>query len=94
MEWLPSFFAALDLSPVQGASADTAALQRIINTVLSIMGAVAALIIVIAGFRFITSQGSPNEVATARNAILYASIGLVVIIVAFAIVNFVVMGVG
>lgn len=94
MDWLLSFFSAIDLSPIQGVDADTPYLQNIINTVLAVMGAVAALIIVIAGFRFITSQGNPSEVATARNAILYASIGLIVIVAAFAIVNFVVTGIG
>lgn len=95
MNWLHRFFATLvDLSPVQGAAANTAHLQTIINTILSIMGATAVLTIVIAGFRYIVSQGSPNETAAARNAILYASIGLVVIIAAFAIVNFVVLGFG
>lgn len=94
MDKLVDLFAALDLGPVQGVPANTANLQSIINTVLGVAGAIAVLIIVVAGFRFITSQGNANEVATARNAILYASVGLVVIITAFAIVNFVVVGVG
>lgn len=94
MQWLFFIFSALDLRPVQGVDAGTDQLRILINIVLSIMGAVAALIIVIAGFRFITSQGNPSETATARNAILYASVGLVVIITAFAIVNLVVLGVG
>lgn len=87
-------FSALDLGPVQGASADSAHLQTIVNTVLAIAGAIAVLIIVLAGFRYITSQGSPNEVTVAKNAIIYSLVGLVVIIAAFAIVNFVVLGVG
>jgi hypothetical protein len=58
------------------------------------MGAAAVLIIVLAGFRYILSQGSPNEIATARNAIIYSSVGLVVIMFAFAIVNFVITGLG
>ena len=69
-------------------------LQVILNVVLAISGAIAVLIIVLAGFRYIVSQGNPNEVATARNAIIYSLIGLVVIMVAFGIVNFVVSGVG
>ncbi len=77
-----------------GSNATTEALQRIVNTVLGVSGAIAVLIIVLAGFRYIISQGNPNEVTTARNAILYALIGLIVIICAFAIVNFVVLGVG
>jgi multisubunit Na+/H+ antiporter MnhB subunit len=62
--------------------------------VLAITGAIAVLIIVIAGFRYIVSQGNPNEVTTSRNAIIYSLVGLIVIIAAYAIVNFVVLGVG
>lgn len=64
-------------------------LHEILNIVLGISGAVAVLIIVLAGFRYITSQGNPNEITMARNAIIYSLVGLVVIISAFAIVNFV-----
>jgi len=96
MTWLYSIFtilAQVDLRDVPGVEADSEALQNIINTVLGVSGAAAVLIIVLAGFRYIFSQGNPNELTTARNAILYASIGLIVIIAAFAIVNFVVFGV-
>jgi hypothetical protein len=72
----------------------TGKLQVILNTVLGITGAIAVLIIVLAGFRYIVSQGNPNEISTAKNAILYSLIGLVVIMFAFAIVNFVLQGVG
>jgi hypothetical protein len=90
---LTSFLADLDLNPIQGSSADTGHLQAIVNSVLAIAGAIAVLIVVLAGFRYIISQGNPNDVATAKNAIIYSLIGLVVIICAFAIVNFVVLGV-
>jgi hypothetical protein len=94
MGWNRIILAALDLGPVQGANADSGHIQAIVNTVLAITGAIAVLIIVLAGFRYIASQGNPNEVATARNAIIYSLIGLVVIMAAFAIVNFVVLGLG
>ncbi len=94
MHSLYRIFSNLDLGPVQGASADSDHLRVIVNTVLSVIGAAAVLIIVVAGFRYITSQGNPNEVATSKNAIIYSLIGLVVIISAFAIVNFVVLGIG
>lgn len=94
MHWFYYFFADLNLSPVPQNPAGTAQLQNIVNTVLGVTGAVAVLIIVVAGFRMITSQGDPGTVATSRNAIIYSLIGLVVIMFAFAIVNFVVLGVG
>lgn len=94
MHWIYYLFAGLNLDPVPKTPAGTVQLQNIVNTVLGVTGAIAVLIIVLAGFRLITSQGDPGAVTTARNAIIYALIGLVVIMFAFAIVNFVVLGVG
>lgn len=94
MHWIYYFFAGLNLDPVPKTAAGTDQLQNIVNTVLGVTGAIAVLIIVLAGFRLITSQGDPGAVTTARNAIIYSLIGLVVVMFAFAIVNFVVLGVG
>lgn len=58
-----------------------------------IAGAIALLIIVLAGIRYTLSQGDPQSTNLAKNAIIYASIGLVVCALAFAIVRFVVRGV-
>lgn len=92
MDWLPVLLAALDLSGIKETSADSDRLQNVVNALLAVMGAIAALIIVAAGIRFIFSRGEPSATVDARNAIIYASIGLVVIIGAFAIVNFVLGG--
>jgi hypothetical protein len=94
MHWLYYFFADLDLRTLPRTPAGSDQMQSIINAVLAVMGAVAVLIIVLAGFRMINSQGDPGAVATARNAIIYSLIGLAVIMFVFAIVNFVVLGVG
>jgi uncharacterized membrane protein YvbJ len=95
MHWVYYYFSRFsDLANPLPKVDTTGRLQIIVNTVLAITGAIAVLIIVIAGFRYIVSQGSPNEVATARNAIIYALIGLVVIMFAFAIVNFAIEGLG
>lgn len=45
--------------------------------------------IVIAGFRFVTSNGDANTVTQAKNTIIYAVIGIVVAVMAYAIVNFI-----
>lgn len=65
----------------------------IINIVFSIIGAIALLIIVISGFRFVISSGEPEKVAKARQSIIYAVVGLVVTISAAAILNFVISSV-
>lgn len=75
--------------PLPGIGAGTNQIRIVINLVLSISGAVALLIITMAGFRFVTSRGNPQQVAQARDAIIYSLIGLVVLMSAFLIVNFV-----
>ncbi|MEI7689537.1 MAG: pilin [Candidatus Saccharibacteria bacterium] len=62
---------------------------NIINVVLYAMGSMAVLIIIIAGILYATSAGNDDAVKKAKNTLLYAVIGLVVTILAFAIVNFV-----
>ena len=60
-----------------------------INLALGALGAIAVLIIVIAGFQFALSQGNQEKTKKARQTILYAVVGLVVAIAAYAIVDFV-----
>ena len=55
-----------------------------------IIGAVSVVMLIIGGIRYTTSQGDSSAVTSAKNTILYAVIGLVVAILAYAIVNFVV----
>jgi hypothetical protein len=64
-------------------------INRILNTVLAVLGALAFLYLVLAGFRFITSGDNTNKVAEARRQIIYALAGLVVIAMSATIVNFV-----
>jgi type IV secretory pathway VirB2 component (pilin) len=59
------------------------ALSKILNAVYSISGSIAVLIIVICGVMIITADGDSQKVATARRGIIYALIGLVIIISAF-----------
>lgn len=64
--------------------------KTIVNTLLYILGAVAVLVIIISGIMYIVSGGDPNAVNKAKNTLLYAVIGLIVAIIAYAIVNFVI----
>jgi hypothetical protein len=64
-------------------------LEKIINILLFIIGAIAVLMIIIGGIRYVLSAGDQNAVTGAKNTILYAVVGLVVAIMAYAIVNFV-----
>ncbi|MGF7229098.1 MAG: pilin [Candidatus Saccharibacteria bacterium] len=95
MSVFTSMAALINTGPLPGSgSSDFTAGQpaKIQTIVFGISGAIALLIIVIAGFQYVTSQGNPQSVAKAKNAIIYAGVGLVVLILANAIVAFVVKG--
>lgn len=68
-------------------------LGSILNVVYLIAGAIAVLMIVIAGINFTTAGGDANKAAKAKNTILYSVIGIIIISSAFAITNFVIKGV-
>jgi hypothetical protein len=68
--------------------------KNIVNVVIFMVGAVAVLMIIIGGFRYVVSGGDSAGVEGAKNTILYAVIGVVVAFLAYAIVNFVIGGVG
>ncbi len=63
--------------------------ETLINAVISIVGIVAILMIIVGGQRYITSQGDPGQMTQAKNMIIYSVVGLVIAMLAFAIVNFV-----
>lgn len=62
---------------------------QISNTLLAVAGAIAVIIIIIGGITYITSNGDASRVKQAKDIILYAIVGLVVTIIAYAIVHFV-----
>lgn len=64
-------------------------LNVVINVVLGVIGFVAVAMIIMGGISFTTSQGDAAKTTKARNTILYGVVGLVVALLAFAIVNFV-----
>ena len=61
-------------------------IKAIINFLFYLALAVVPLIIVIAGYFFVTSGGDPAKVTQARNIILYALIGLLIIFLSNAII--------
>ena len=63
--------------------------QIIINVIIGVLGVLAVVMIVLGGVTFVTSQGDPAKTKKAKDTILYGIIGLVVALLAYAIVNFV-----
>ncbi|HJQ09227.1 MAG TPA: pilin [Candidatus Saccharimonadales bacterium] len=69
-------------------------LNRIIATAINIIsiivGIAAVIMIMVGGFKYITSGGDSSNLASAKNTIIYAVIGLIIVALAQAIVQFVV----
>ena len=63
--------------------------KTIVNVLLFIIGAIAVIMLIIGGIRYVVSGGDSGAVTSAKNTILYAVVGIVVALLAYAIVNFV-----
>ncbi|MCX6728154.1 MAG: hypothetical protein NTV39_00070 [Candidatus Saccharibacteria bacterium] len=63
---------------------------NIVNIMLFVIGAVAVLMLIYGGIRYTTSGGDAKNVTAAKDTILYGVVGIVVAILAYAIVNFVI----
>lgn len=63
--------------------------NAIINVVIGVIGFVAVAFIIFGGFQYTTSAGDPGKVKKAKDTILYGIIGLIVAMLAYAIVNFI-----
>lgn len=64
-------------------------IENIVNVLLGIVGFIALLMVVWGGIRYIISRGNDDEVEKAKYTIFYALVGLLVIGISAALVNFV-----
>jgi len=64
--------------------------KTITNVLLFIIGAISVIMLIIGGIRYVVSAGDSNAVTGAKNTILYAVVGIVVALLAYALVNFVI----
>ena len=61
-----------------------------INVVLGVLGLLAVIVIIYGGFMYTTSVGDASKIKKAKDTIMYGVVGLVIALLAYAIVNFVV----
>jgi len=67
--------------------------QSALQITFGVIGALAVLTIVVAALRYVTARGNPQDAAGARQAIIYALIGLAIALSAEGIVTFVLTGI-
>lgn len=79
--------AAVDPDPIYGPNG---IINKIANIIAVVAGLAAVIIIMLSGLKMIMSNGDSKKLSDSRNAIIYASIGLVVIAMARVIVGFIV----
>ena len=65
-------------------------IKNVTNIMFFIIGAVSVIMLIYGGIRYTTSGGNANSVTAAKNTIMYSIVGLIIAILAFAVVNFVV----
>ena len=75
------------------ASGDDSIIRRVINLMLYAVGVISVIMLIYGGFRYVISGGQKESVTAAKNTILYAIVGLIISIFAYAIVKFVISAV-
>ena len=75
--------------PTDTGTTATTLIAKIINILSVLIGAIAVVMIIIGGFRYVTSAGNAEGTKAARNTIVYAIVGLIVVALAQIIVHFV-----
>ena len=63
---------------------------QVTNILLFLIGVLSVIMLIFGGLRYVISGGNSSAVTAAKNTILYAIVGLIVAILAYAVVNFVI----
>lgn len=76
------------------ANADDTGVKNLVKTIINVLswviGVVSVIMIIVGGFRYIISSGDSGQVTSAKNTIMYAIVGLVIVLFAQVIVRFVI----
>jgi hypothetical protein len=94
MSWLTSkiYFVAglIDSGPLPKTEANSSTIKTVFLVAFSIIGSLALLFMVLAGAKYTFSKGEPENIQKAKNEMKYSLIGLIIVALAAAIVNFVI----
>lgn len=79
-------------SEMQGKSIDgkDGLIKTVVNILLWAVGILSVIMIIFSGFRYITSAGDASKTKSAQSTLTYSVVGLIVAIMAYAIVNMVI----
>ncbi|MEX1995225.1 MAG: pilin [Candidatus Saccharimonadales bacterium] len=79
-----------DLKKGDGTATVNTLITQVINIISIVVAIVAVIMLIFGGFRYVTSGGASDKVKGAKDTILYALIGLVIVALAQTVVKFVV----
>ncbi len=77
----------------KGSPTVNSVINSVINIISAFVGVLAVIMIVFAGFRYVTAAGDSGKISSAKNTLIYAIVGLVVAGMAQIIVRYVVTNV-
>ncbi len=64
-------------------------IRHVVNILSAVVGVVAVIMIIVGGLRYVTSGGNDTSITSAKNTILYAIVGLIIVALAQVLVHFV-----
>jgi hypothetical protein len=73
----------------EGSSSLSDTVKNAINVLSLVVGIVAVIMVIIGGMKYVSSQGDSSGIASAKNTIIYALVGLIIVALAQVIVRFV-----
>ena len=80
----------VELKPVADDNTLEADIKTILSAIIGVLGFVCVVVMIIGGVNYMTSSGDAGKVKKAKDTILYGLIGLIVCVLAFALVQFVI----
>ena len=92
----PDPFGVVDAKLINTGQAEDlkGSIASVVNIALGFLGILAVIIILYAGFKWMTASGNEEQVGEARKMLLQAVIGLVIVMLAWVITNFVTSQIG
>lgn len=83
-----------DAGQAEGEDTINGIIATVIDIFSVVIGVVAVIMIIMAGFKYITSSGDSSKVSSAKTTLIYALVGLAIVALAQFITNFVLTNVG
>lgn len=77
-----------------GATSARSLVLTMVNWVLAFLGLVAVIMVIFGGFLYVTAAGKEDQAGKGKKVIMYAIVGIAIILLSFAIINTVLAGLG